>query len=104
MRSSEFTTVVTGYAPERERPGLRVFYTAGAFAVPAAIRPLIIGPTQIQVPFTGTAGYTYSVWRSTAVKGPWSLIGTATIGATTSVTFTDAAPLAGGAFYRISYP
>ena len=103
-RSSEFVSVVDVLKPEAERPRLRVHYTAGAFAVPAVIQTLTVGVSQVQVPFTGTIGKTYTVLRAPAVTGPWGSIGTATVGVGGTATFNDATPLPAGAFYRVVYP
>ena len=92
-------------ATERERPQLRVFFTASAGNVSAAvIQPLTVGPTQVQVTFTGTAGKVYSIHRAPAITGTWTPIGTATVAGNGIGTFTDNAPLTGTAFYRVVYP
>lgn len=103
-RSSEFVSVVDEFHPEAEHPRLRVYFTAGVNAVPAVLQTLTVTPTQVQVPFTGTVGFTYTVLRAPAVTGPWSSIGTATIGAGGTATLLDNAPLSGSAFYRVVYP
>ncbi len=102
-RSSEYETFAYAQV-ERERPQLRVYFTPGANAIPAVIQSLTINPTQIQVPFTGTAGFTYTVLRAPMASGPWGSIGTATVGVGGTATFNDNAPLPGGAFYRVVYP
>jgi hypothetical protein len=90
---------------ERERPRLRVFFTAGAGNVSAAvIQPLSVGPSQVEVKFSGTAGRTYSVWRASSPIGPWNSIGTATVGSDGHAAFMDNSPLLDSGFYRVIYP
>ena len=104
IRSSEWSNFVYPLEPERERPQLRVMFTAGVFVVPAVIQTLTVFPTQVQVPFTGTIGKTYTVERAPVVTGPFGSIGTATVTGGGTATFTDASPLSAGAFYRVVYP
>ncbi len=104
IRSSKFQNVVTGYDPLVQRPQLRVYYSAGVTAIPAAIQRLTIAPGQVQVPFVGTVGFTYTVWRAPSLSGPWGSRGTVTVPANGQGSFTDSSPLPGGAFYRIVYP
>jgi hypothetical protein len=103
-RSSKFVSLVDPLNPDAEHPRLRVFYTAGVFAVPAVIQTLTVSPIQVQVPFTGTAGLTYTVLRASSVTGPWNNVGSATVNGSGIATFNDNAPLSGGAFYRVVYP
>lgn len=103
-RTSEHFSFVDANNPNAEHPRLRVYYTAGVVAVPAVLQTLMVTPTQVQVPFTGTIGFTYTVQRAPSVNGPWSNVNTATIGVGGNATLTDHAPLPGGAFYRVVYP
>ena len=103
FRSSKWSSVVTGYAPEQERPQLRVYYTAGAIAIPANIKPLVVSSSLVQVQFNGTAGLTYHIWRATSVNGAWTDLGTTTCDGSGNGSFNDNAPLAGTAFYRVVY-
>jgi len=102
-RSSKWSSVVPGYAPEQERPRLRVYYTPGALAIPAVIKPLTAGPTAVKVQFTGTAGLSYQIWRTANLSGTWSQIGTATTDNSGNGSFDDAAPLSSTAFYRVVF-
>ncbi|MGC3960007.1 MAG: DNRLRE domain-containing protein [Verrucomicrobiota bacterium] len=103
-RTSEYFSFVDENNPNAEHPRLRVYYTAGAVGVPARLGALVASLSQVQVPFTGTAGFTYTVWRAPAVTGPWTSIGTAVVNDHGAANFNDSAPLSGGAFYRVSYP
>jgi len=103
-RSAEFMSVVDPLKPEAEHPRLRVYYTAGSGVFPARLRALVASPTQVQVPFTGSAGQTYTVQRAPAVTGPWTPLGTATVNGGGTGSFTDSAPLSDAAFYRVVYP
>ena len=53
---------------------------------------------------TGTAGKTYTVWRAPAVNGDWTVSGTVMVDVNGLASFTNAAPPAGSAFFRVSYP
>lgn len=103
-RSADFMSVVDPNNPNSEHPRLRVYYTAGTGALPARLKALVTSLTQVQVPFTGTIGKTYTVQRAPAVTGPWSPLGTATTDGSGAATFTDSAPLSDAAFYRVVYP
>ncbi len=89
---------------ELERPQLRVYYTPGEAADVVVLLAPVVGPTSVQVNFTGTAGKTYSIQRVGTLGGTWETRGTATTGTDGRATFTDSAPLAGAAFYRVIYP
>ncbi|HEV2693438.1 MAG TPA: DNRLRE domain-containing protein, partial [Verrucomicrobiae bacterium] len=86
------------------RPQLRVYYTIGATALQAMMMPPAVSPAQVQVSFIGSAGHTYTVYRSASVAGPWSSIGQAQVGQNGTGTIMDTAPTTTGAFYRVSYP
>jgi hypothetical protein len=106
-RSSKYVSLVDPLDPARDCPRLRVYYTASIYGLPATVQTLRPAPGQIQVRFTGTAGKTYTVLRAPTATGPWesaAALGTATVGEDGSATFTDAAPLATAAFYRVVYP
>jgi len=103
-RSAEWTSFVDPNFLERERPLLRVYYTVGVTASPALIQRPLVSPVQVQVPFTGTPGVTYSVLRAPAVTGPWNSIGSVLVAPNGQATNTDSAPLSGRAFYRVVYP
>ncbi len=60
---------------------------------------------QVHLGYAGIPRYTYSVQRtSTLSPAAWVTIGTATADASGHVSFTDATPPPGSAFYRTSYP
>jgi hypothetical protein len=87
---------------ERDRPQLRVFYTPSAPSI--VIQSITRTPTSATIKFSGVVGNTYTVLRAGAVAGTYGSIGTATVQPDGTATFTDNAPPAGAAFYRISYP
>lgn len=87
---------------ERERPQLRVYYTAAV--APLRILSLQRGATTVTLKFSGVIGNSYSVLRAPAVTGPYSSIGSVTVQPDGTATSVDNAPLAGQAFYRISAP
>ena len=64
----------------------------------------LYGPGSCQVRFAGIVGRTYSVQRALVVTGPWTTIGSATVGPTGIVSFEDTDPPPSSAFYRTSYP
>ena len=103
FRSSKWSSVVPGYTPEQERPRLRVFFTVGAIAIPAVIKPLIISPSQIQVQFTGTAGFSYHIFRASSLDGVWTDLGPATTDGGGNGSFNDNGPLSSAAFYRVVF-
>jgi hypothetical protein len=90
---------------ERSRPQLRVFYSPGMIPQTDLImlQAPLWSPTSVQVKFTGSANKTYSVQRVGTLGGIWEARGPATTGADGKATFTDNAPLAGAAFYRVVY-
>jgi len=92
-------------ATERERPQLRVYFSASAANISAAvIQPLIVGPARVQVQFTGTPGKGYEIWRAATLAGPWTTLGTATVAGNGAGSFVDSAPLPNAGFYRVVYP
>ncbi|HEX7654394.1 MAG TPA: DNRLRE domain-containing protein, partial [Verrucomicrobiae bacterium] len=103
FRSSKFSSVVIGYAPEQQRPRLRVYYTAGALALPAVIKPVSANAQAVVVPFTGSANFTYHIWRSGDLSGNWSELGTATCDGAGNGLFNDVSPLPAAAYYRVVY-
>ncbi len=103
-RSSESISLVDILKPEAERPKLRVYFTAPSGAVAAVLRPPVLSTGQVQVKFTGSGSMTYSILRAPAVTGPWTSVGTATVGGDGQATFTDATPLPEGGFYRVVHP
>ncbi len=60
-------------------------------------------PTSVDLVFAGIPNVTYAIQRSTDLE-TWATIGTATVGRTGRLTFTDGAPLAGPVFYRTVLP
>jgi hypothetical protein len=104
IRSSEWSNFVYPLEPERERPRLRVYYTLTDSAGAAVLHTLTFAAGQLQVPFTGTVGKTYTIWRASSPLGPWSSVGTATCGSDGTASFTDTNPLSSNGFYRASYP
>ncbi len=101
FRSSKWSSVVPGYAPEQERPRLRVYFTAGAIALPANLKPLVVSPTLVMVQFTGTAGLAYHIWRADSLTSAWIDLGSATPDGSGNGSFNDNAPLSATAFYRV---
>jgi hypothetical protein len=89
-------------ATERERPQLRIFYTPGAPSL--VIRSISRGISSATIQFTGAPSTQYTIVRSGTVNGTYVSIGTATTQPDGTGSFTDNAPLAGQAFYRISFP
>jgi hypothetical protein len=89
-------------ATERDRPQLRVFYTPGVPSI--VIQSITRTPTSATIKFSGVVGNAYTVLRAGTVGGTYGSVGTATVQPDGTATFTDNAPLAGAAFYRISYP
>jgi hypothetical protein len=66
--------------------------------------PPVYIPGAVQIRFAGIVGRTYSVQRAPAVTGPWTTIGTATVGPTGIASFNDDNPPPDSAFYRTAYP
>ncbi len=58
------------------------------------------GSGQPVISFTGTAGTSYPIQRSTDLQTDWSVLSTIVAGAGGSVTYTDTAAPVGRAFYR----
>ena len=104
FRSSEWSNFVYPDEPNRERPRLRVFYTAGNTVGAATLRTISMAADHIDVPFRGTPNTTYSVMRGPTPAGPWSNIGTAAVDSSGNAKFTDNTPIVGQGYYRISYP
>lgn len=104
FRSSKWSSFVTGYAPEQERPRLRVYFTPGAIAIPANIKPLVVSPSLVTVQFTGTAGFSYHIWRASSLDGAWTDLGAVATDGNGNGSFNDNAPLSATAFYRVVYP
>jgi hypothetical protein len=86
------------------RPQLRVYYTPGVVPEVVTLLPPLVTPTTVQVSFTGAASQTYSVQRVGALGAAWETRGTIITGADGKATFSDDAPLAGAAFYRVIRP
>jgi hypothetical protein len=89
-------------ADPRERPQLRVFYTAPA--APPHISSITRSGSSVTLNFTGPASSQVTVYRATSVNGPYTSIGTTTTSAGGTGTFTDNTAPASMAFYRISAP
>jgi hypothetical protein len=84
---------------------LVVYYTANPnFVATPQLMPLSVSPTSVQVNFTGTAGKSYTVWRSSSLNGTWINLGAATVGSNGTAAYVDNAPLSSAAFYRVSNP
>ena len=68
----------------------------------------LVAPTAqvqgISVRFAGFPGQTYSVQRAGSPHGPWTKVGSVTVGGGGVGTFLDTTPAPGNAFYRTSYP
>lgn len=88
---------------ESGRPRLRVYYTPGSGAVAANVLPPLHTQTSVEVRFTGTVGATYYIWRAGTLGSTWTELGSAQVGGDGVGTFTDNAPLAGSAFYRVVF-
>jgi len=58
----------------------------------------------VKLRFEGIPGYTYTVERSPAVTGPWTAVGTFTVGDDAIAEFLDTHPPTGMAFYRALLP
>jgi len=86
------------------RPQLRIYYTASAASTPIHITSINRGPTSVTLNFTGAASTGFLVWRATSVNGPYTNIGPATSNVSGVGSFTDNAPPAGAAFYKVSGP
>jgi uncharacterized DUF497 family protein len=97
--SAEATTEVV-------RPQLRVYYTAVAGQTVSIGNLSVVSwsPTSVQIGFSATPNTTYSVLRAAFLGGTWTTLDTVAVGGGGTATYTDNAPLAGKAFYRISYP
>jgi uncharacterized delta-60 repeat protein len=57
-----------------------------------------------RVSFAGVPGLAYTVQRAPGLSGPWTAIGTVTVGNSGRGTYLDTNPPAGEAFYRTTYP
>lgn len=101
IRSAEWSNFVYPNDPARQRPQLRVYYT---LTDTPQVHTVAFSPTQVQIPFRGTAGKTYSILRAPTPSGPWTSVGTATVGSDGTGSYMDSGPLSGQGFYRISYP
>ena len=88
---------------ERERPQLRVYFSAGSGVATSLLTPTVTS-SSVTVKFTGQIGNTYSVQRSATVNGPYTTIGTATVQGDGKATYIDNSPLPNTAFYRVSNP
>src|SRR5256885_16872024 len=73
---------------ERERPQLRIYYTANAVTT-IQITSITRGASTATVQFTGPASSSFTVLRSTSVNGTYSSIGTASSDGTGHASFTD---------------
>ena len=92
-------------AEERNRPQLRVFYTPGGVEPERAVLQMpVYAAGSVVLTFSGDVDRTYSIRRVEALGGAWVTIGTATVGAGGTATFTDSSPLPGAAFYQVVYP
>jgi hypothetical protein len=93
-------------ANENERPRLRVYYTGGT-VTPTEIRVDMPVKTAnaLTLGFTGAPSTEYALYRATTVDGTYSKVGNpATTDATGRGTFTDSAPPASMAFYKVGTP
>ena len=90
-------------AEERDRPRLRVYYTTGAPqpAGPITLQSPSRSGTVVQIRFTASAG-NYSIRRAETVPGPWSEVGTVTVGSDGIGIFSDNTAPASAAFYRVA--
>jgi len=104
IRSSEWSNFVYPEDPARQRPQLRVYYTLPGGVSTPVVHTLGFSPSQIQVPFSGTAGKTYTILRAPTPNGPWTSIGSATVGSDGSASYMDTTPIPTHGFYRIAYP
>jgi len=90
---------------ERNRPQLRVYYTPGAAEPDKAVLHMpVYAAGNVVLTFSGDIDRAYSIRRVGALGGAWVTIGTATVGAGGTATFTDSSPLPGAAFYQVVYP
>ena len=89
---------------EKDRPQLRVFYSANAVVSPVTMLQPIVTPTSVEIRFSGEIGITYSILRSENIAEGYISIGTATVQPNGIGAFTNNTPLPNTAFYRISNP
>ena len=90
-------------ATERDRPQLRIFYTPNTnVVVNIQIGSISRTSSSVTIQFTGAPSTTYSVQRTTTLGSGWGTIGSPTTSAGGAASFTDNAPPAGAAFYRIA--
>ena len=86
-------------------PQLAVYYTLPAgYGVKPVLLPLQITGGQVVVNFTGTAGSSYTVWRTGSLPGTWTSLGSVTVGQNGTGTCTDTSPLTTACYYRVSNP
>jgi hypothetical protein len=71
---------------------------------PATLLPPFLGLSGDAIIFAGIPGLTYSVQRAPAVTGPWTTIGTVTVGSDGIASYVDVKPSPRDAFYRTIYP
>ena len=93
-------------ANENERPRLRVYFTGGT-VTPTEIRVdmPVKTATTLTLGFSGAPSTAYSLYRATTVDGAYTKVGdSVTTDATGRGTFTDSAPPAGMAFYKVGTP
>jgi hypothetical protein len=92
------------YTDEVHRPRLRVFYSPGTgIFAPTMLSP-IWSQGSVQIRFTGKASTAFTVQRVAGLPGTWTALGTVTTDAAGLGTYTDSAPPANAAFYRVVYP
>ncbi|HEU5124026.1 MAG TPA: DNRLRE domain-containing protein [Verrucomicrobiae bacterium] len=102
-RSAEYYSFVDENNPNRDHPRLRIYYTMFGVVMRALLQAPLVSATQMQIHFLGTPEKTYSVFRAPSPAGPWSEIGTATVGTDGHASFDDLSPLPNSAFYRVIY-
>lgn len=101
FRSSEFVSFVDALRPEADRPRLRVYYTVAGVAVAATLQAPTVEQGKVQIRWRGSPGATYRVVRSASLSGSFESLGVSVTDASGSAEFTDNAPVASEAYYRV---
>jgi len=101
FRSSEFVSFVDELRPEADRPRLRVYYTVAGVAVAATLQAPTVEQGKVQICWRGSPGATYRVVRSASLLGSFESLGVSVTDASGSAEFTDTAPVASEAYYRV---
>jgi hypothetical protein len=101
FRSSEFVSFVDALRPEADRPKLRVYYTVAGVAVAATLQAPTVEQGKVRITWRGSPGASYRVVRSASLSGSFESLGVSVTDASGSAEFTDTAPVASEAYYRV---